>query len=75
MNEVIRRAEESSEPLLLLLGLPRYYRRFGFEPAAPLGIDYLPAGRGNPHFLVRKLATYGPEWRGEFNYCWEMAAG
>jgi len=75
MTEVVRRAEEIEEPLLLLLGLPQYYRRFGFEPAASLGIDYLPAGRGNPHFLARKLATYGPQCRGEFKYCWEMARG
>ena len=40
-------------PLLLLLGDPAYYERFGFVPAATRGIHYAPAGRDSPHFLVR----------------------
>ncbi len=74
MTEIIRRAEGIGEPLLLLLGLPEYYGRFGFEPAGPLGIDYPPAGAGNPHFLARRLATYRTDFRGEFIYCWESAS-
>lgn len=73
MTEVIRRAEEDGEPLLLLLGLPAYYGRFGFESAGPLGIDYPPVGPGNPHFLVRRLSKYKPSYRGEFRYGWETA--
>ena len=75
MGEVLRRAEQIGEPLLVLLGSPEYYRRFGFEAAGPLGIDYAAVGPGDPHFLIRRLRTYRPEWRGEFRYCWELASG
>ena len=57
------------EPLLVLLGLPAYYGRFGFEAAGPLGIDCPSVGFGNPHFLIRKLATYSRQYWGEFSYC------
>jgi putative acetyltransferase len=59
--------------LLLLLGDPGYYGRFGFVPAAGFGIHYAPAGLGSPHFLAhssRGAATEVP--RGEFRYCWEL---
>ena len=39
MNKLLRHAEKIGEPLLLLLGLPAYYGRFGFETAGPVGID------------------------------------
>ncbi len=74
MTEVLRRAEGIGEPFLVLLGLPEYYGRFGFVPAGPLGIDYGPVGSGHPHFLMRKLATYSPDYRGEFRYCWELVS-
>jgi predicted N-acetyltransferase YhbS len=69
-----RRAEEIGEPVVVRLGSPEYYSRLGFEPAGPLGIDYPPMGPGNRHFLVRKLASYNPDYRGEFKYCWEAAS-
>jgi putative acetyltransferase len=75
MNRLLRQAEEIGEPLLVLLGLPGYYSRFGFEPAGPLGIDCPSVGSDNPHFLIRKLETYSPDCRGEFRYCWELASG
>ncbi|HEX3721175.1 MAG TPA: N-acetyltransferase [Nitrolancea sp.] len=34
------RARELGHDLVLLIGHPRYYPRFGFKPAGPLGIDY-----------------------------------
>ena len=75
MNELLRHAEKIGEPLLLLLGLPAYYGRFGFETAGPLGIDCPSVGIGNPHFLIRKLATHSPHYRGKFIYCWELETG
>jgi putative acetyltransferase len=74
MNKLLRGAEEIGEPLLVLLGLPAYYGRFGFEAARQLGIDCPSVGFGNPHFLIRKLATYSPQYRGEFRYCWELTS-
>lgn len=71
MAELLRRADAARLPLIALLGDPSFYRRFGFEPSGPLNIVYRPAGEGNPHFLVRRSATYDPSYQGDFAYCWE----
>jgi putative acetyltransferase len=39
VREALRGAEERDEPLVLALGHPRYYPRFGFRPASELGIS------------------------------------
>jgi putative acetyltransferase len=70
MTELLRRAEETELPLVLLLGYPGYYARFGFEPSGPLDISY--RLEDNPHFLVRRFSTYDPSYRGDFTYCWEI---
>ena len=72
MTELLARAEARGLPLVVLLGRPAFYRRFGFEPAASLGISYRPVGAGNPHFQVRRFAGYDSSYRGDFTYCWEM---
>jgi predicted N-acetyltransferase YhbS len=72
-------ADDAGWPLLVLLGDPAYYGRFGFEPAARHGLHYAPAGVGNPHFQACRLGMHAdrgadasaPTWRGEFSYCWE----
>lgn len=71
MLAVIEHACDRGHPLLVLLGDPAYYERFGFEPAWPLGIHYTPAGRHSPHFMARRLPGYDRSLRGEFRYCWE----
>jgi putative acetyltransferase len=71
MGALVGAAEERHWPLLVLLGDPAYYGRFGFEPAAPLGLSYPPVGAANPHFQTRKLPGYAAALRGEFSYCWE----
>jgi putative acetyltransferase len=71
MGALLGLAEEWHWPLLVLLGNPAYYGRFGFEPAAPLGLSYPPVGAANPHFQARKLPGYAEALRGEFSYCWE----
>ena len=38
IGEALRVADERGEPLVLVLGHPGYYPRFGFRPAAELGI-------------------------------------
>ena len=75
MRAVIDHAAQRSWPLLLLLGDPAYYERFGFEAAWPLHITYAPAGRHSPNFMVRRLPRYDPVLRGEFRYCWEINSG
>lgn len=74
MDELIRRAEAAGGPLVLLLGNPHYYQRFGFKPSGPFGIYYRPVGEGNPHFQVRPLSRFDPTLKGEFTYCWEEPA-
>jgi putative acetyltransferase len=75
MRELLERAEAVGYPLVVLLGNPAYYGRFGFEPSGPLGISYLPVGEGDPHFQVRRLTAYDPSYHGRFTYCWEEKAG
>lgn len=36
----LERARELGEKIVVLIGHPWYYPRFGFKPARPLGIDY-----------------------------------
>lgn len=57
--------------MVLVLGDPRFYRRFAFEAAGALGIYYRPVGRDDPHFQVRRLARFDGSQRGEVTYCWE----
>jgi putative acetyltransferase len=75
MTELLGRAERAGTPLVVLLGSPAYYARFGFEPSGPSGISYPPVGRDDPHFQVRWLAGRDPTLRGAFRYCWELPPG
>ena len=75
MTELIARADTDRWQLLLLLGNPAYYERFGFEPAADLGITYAALGgdrpalsSSRPHTLRILVA------RGTFTYCLVQAA-
>lgn len=72
MYELLYRAEAAALPLVVVLGEPNYYQRFGFEPSGPLGITYPPVGEGNPYFQVLRFEGYDEAYRGEFTYCWEQ---
>jgi putative acetyltransferase len=71
MTTLLGAAEEAGLPLVVLLGNPAYYTRFGFEPASAIGITYPPAGEGNPAFQVRRLSRDDGSLRGTFRYHWE----
>lgn len=71
MDALVHAATSRDWPLLVLLGEPAYYTRFGFEPAGSLGLTYPPAGAGSPHFQARRLDNYDARLRGTFTYCWE----
>lgn len=71
VRELIRRAGVRRWSLLVVLGEPAYYGRFGFTPARPLGLSYPPAGAGSPHFQVLPLDRADPPLRGDFAYAWE----
>jgi len=67
MHAVIAAADARDEPLIVLLGHAEYYPRFGFVPAADLGITP-PVLEWAPAFFARTLATYSPSLTGEFQY-------
>jgi len=58
----VERADRAGEAFVLLLGHPGYYPRFGFEPAAPLGI-LPPRDFGDAWMLIR-LSAWDPSIRG-----------
>jgi len=67
MHAVLGAADALDEPLVVLLGDPGYYERFGFRLAAGLGIEP-PVAQWAPHFQARPLTGYDPGLRGEFTY-------
>ncbi|HZT67086.1 MAG TPA: N-acetyltransferase [Acidimicrobiales bacterium] len=75
MTELLSRADRQGWPAAVLLGSPAYYRRFGFEPAGPLGLVYEPVGPDSPYFQVRRLSSFPHAPRGVVRYCWETAEG
>ena len=48
--------------MVFLVGSPRYYPRFGFQPALPLGFtsDYVEPGGRHEHFMVALLEESMP---------------
>ncbi|MFI9510695.1 GNAT family N-acetyltransferase [Nocardia sp. NPDC052566] len=67
MHAALGAADALDEPLVCLLGHLDYYPRFGFVPAARLGITPdEPAWIS--HFQVRPLTAYDPRIVGEFRY-------
>ena len=66
IREALRRATEARERLVLVLGDPAYYRRFGFVPAAPYGItsEWSSAGDAWQVLALRPIeARYPSAWR------------
>ncbi len=57
-------ADEREEPLVLVLGHPSYYPRFGFRRAAGLGI-FPPEGIPDEAWMAVTLSTYRTELRGK----------
>lgn len=67
MHAVLGAADALDEPLVVLLGHPDYYPRFGFRPAAEVGVEPEDPAWG-PFFQARTLTSYRPELRGRFRY-------
>jgi putative acetyltransferase len=65
-REALRLADEAGEPFVVLLGHPAYYPRFGFEPAAPLGING-PQDYGDAWMLAR-LTAWDPTLQGTVEF-------
>jgi putative acetyltransferase len=67
MHAVLGAADALDEPLVVLLGHPDYYPRFGFRPASEIGVE--PDNpEWVPFFQARTLTSYRPELRGRFRY-------
>lgn len=66
-HAVLGAADALDEPLVALLGDPRYYQRFGFQPSTAHGIQP-PVAAWQPHFQVRPLTAHDPAVRGTFTY-------
>lgn len=68
VNDGLRRAEEMGEALVVVVGHPDYYPRFGFVPGRPLGIappwDDVP----DDAFLVKTLSGYRDDMKGVVAY-------
>ena len=67
MHAVLGAADALGEPVVVLLGNPAYYCRFGFKLASEYGIDP-PVPQWASHFQARTLSTYRADLRGPFEY-------
>ncbi|PSL58332.1 putative acetyltransferase [Saccharothrix carnea] len=67
MHAVLGAADALDEPLVILLGDPAYYSRFGFVPASTYDITP-PDPTWTPYFQARTLTTYTPALTGPFTY-------
>ncbi len=59
----LRALTEAEYELVFLVGSPRYYPRFGYQPAQPLGFtsDYVKPGGKHEHFMVALLQESFPD--------------
>jgi predicted N-acetyltransferase YhbS len=67
MKETIARANAAGESGIALLGSPDYYSRFGFVPAASIGVQSPEAVWGD-HFQLLPLALWPGGVHGTFRY-------
>jgi putative acetyltransferase len=67
MNALLSAADAQGVPLVVLLGSPEYYGRFGFRPAAELGV-MPPEPTWASAFQARPLRAYTPSIAGPFEY-------
>ena len=68
VREAIRRADERGEQLVLVLGHPGYYPRFGFRPASAFGITPPDPEIHDEVFMAIPLQAYDPALRGQVTF-------
>ena len=58
----LRALAEAGYEMVFLVGSPRYYPRFGYQPAQPLGFssDYVEPGGRHEHFMLAILGETFP---------------
>lgn len=67
MSSFLDTADAESVPLVVLLGSPQYYSRFGFRSAVELGV-VPPEPNWGSAFQARPLGAYTPSIAGAFQY-------
>ena len=67
VHGLIGAADATGEPMIVLLGSPVYYGRFGFVRSSDVGIEP-PQPEWHQHFQVLTLSSYRQTMRGEFVY-------
>jgi putative acetyltransferase len=67
MDALVTAADAAHVPLVVLLGSPHYYSRFGFRPAKDLGV-VSPQPEWGDAFQARPLTGYTPSVSGLFQY-------
>ncbi len=67
-EEGLLRAERRGESLVVVEGHPGYYPRFGFEQASLHGIEKATPSIPSEAFMVRRLSSYDPRFRGQLVY-------
>ena len=67
MDALLAAADVADVPLIVLLGAPRYYGRFGFRPAEELGL-IPPEPDWGDAFQARPLTAYTESVTGRFQY-------
>ena len=67
MDALLAAADAADVPLIVLLGAPQYYGRFGFRPAKELGV-IPPKPEWGDAFQARPLTAYTSLVSGPFQY-------
>jgi putative acetyltransferase len=67
MEALLAAANAADVPLVVLLGAPQYYGRFGFRPAKELGV-IPPEPEWGDGFQARPLTAYTESVAGRFHY-------
>jgi len=74
MDALLAAADAGNVPLIVLLGAPQYYSRFGFRPATELGV-LSPEPEWGDAFQARPLTTYTGSFTGRFEYAPAFSLG
>jgi len=64
----LERADDRGEPLVIVVGHPTYYPRFGFESARRYGIEPPSADFPDDAFMMRRLSGYSERHCGRVAY-------
>jgi putative acetyltransferase len=67
MDALLAAADAANVPLIVLLGAPQFYSRFGFRPAEEFGV-ISPEPEWGTAFQARPLTAYTKSVAGQFRY-------